>query len=287
MEIIKDISGIKDRLSNEKKAGHNIGLVPTMGYLHEGHLNLIKKAVENNDVVVVSIFVNPTQFGPEEDYEEYPRDLDRDARLAKKTGVDYIFSPEPDEMYFADHYTFVQVEELTDRLCGAFREGHFRGVATVVSKLFNIIMPDKAYFGQKDFQQFVILKRMVRDLNIPVAMERIPTVREEDGLAVSSRNKYLSERGRETAAVLYKSLKKARSLIKKGENDPEKIKNKIEAMIQKHDLTEIEYIEIVDPETLKSREEIRDKVVIALAVYVEETRLIDNIYLDREEIPHA
>ncbi|MFW5985470.1 MAG: pantoate--beta-alanine ligase [Halanaerobiaceae bacterium] len=285
MQVIESISKLQEILQKERTADRSIGLVPTMGYLHDGHLSLIEQAVRENQVVVVSIFVNPTQFGPDEDFEEYPRDLERDSTLAEEAGVDYIFSPEVEEMYFADHSTFVQVNELTDKLCGRFRSGHFRGVTTVVSKLFNIVQPHRAYFGQKDWQQFVVIKRMVRDLNFPVKLEMVPIVREEDGLALSSRNKYLSPEAREIAPVLYQALKKGRQMVREGQKEATKIKARLEKMIAEKKFTEIEYIAIVNPENLKEVSNISGKTVIALAVYVEDTRLIDNIIIREGDIP--
>ena len=287
MEIITEITEIRNKLKQERQQQKTIGFVPTMGFLHQGHLALIRQAVADNDLTVVSIFVNPTQFAPEEDFEEYPRDLERDARLAEKEGVDYIFSPAVEEMYCPAHNSFVEVEELTDKLCGRTRRGHFRGVTTVVTKLFNIIKPHAAYFGQKDYQQLVVIKRMVRDLNFPVKIKSVPIVREEDGLALSSRNKYLSEEGRKTAAVLYKALQKARKMICDGERDSNKVIKKVRKLIGNRELTEIEYINIVDPETLQDIEQIDSDVVIALAVYVKETRLIDNIIVREEEWRHV
>ncbi len=279
MELIKKIDDLREKLCEERRSGKEIGLVPTMGYLHDGHLALVKKAVSNNDIVVISIFVNPTQFGPDEDYDQYPRDLKKDSQLAQKEGVDYIFAPDVKEMYPQDYKTFVQVKEITNKLCGASRKGHFRGVTTVVSKLFNIVQPDRAYFGQKDYQQYVVIKRMVADLNFPVKIKKVPIIREEDGLAMSSRNKYLSKEGRKAATVLYKSLKKARQIIEKGNRKASLVKEHIRDIINNEDLTKIEYIEILNPSTLETVDKICEEVVIALAVYVEETRLIDNIYI--------
>ena len=283
MEIIDKIEVLRKKLKEERKKGKTIGFVPTMGYLHEGHLALVREAVKDNDITVVSIFVNPAQFGPEEDYEEYPRDLERDASLAGDESVDYIFAPSNREMYFKGHKSFVEVENLTDKLCGRTREGHFRGVTTVVSKLFNIVRPDRAYFGQKDYQQFVVIKQMVKDLNFSLDLKMVPIVREDDGLALSSRNKYLSDKGRKTAPVLYKAIQRAREMIVNGEKNVSLIKSEMVDMINGKELTEIEYIKIVDPDTLEGVSRIEDDVVIALAVYVEDTRLIDNIYIGRKE----
>jgi pantoate--beta-alanine ligase len=253
-----------------------------MGFLHEGHLSLVRKATEENDIVVVSIFVNPTQFGPEEDYEQYPRDLSKDKVEVEELGVDYIFAPEASEMYPEGYHTFVEVEELTDYLCGNSRPGFFRGVATVVCKLFNIVQPDRAYFGQKDFQQFVIIKRMVRDLNFSIELRMLPIVREEDGVALSSRNKYLNSEERKAATVLYKSLSRGKDLILKGGKDARKIRDIMVEIINEEELAQIDYVEVVDPDDLVPVEEVGEKVLLAMAVYIGETRLIDNMYIEEK-----
>jgi len=259
------------------KTGREVGFVPTMGYLHEGHLSLVRRARSENDVVVVSIFVNPTQFGPNEDYERYPRDEKRDRKLLEEEGVDYLFIPSVSEMYPEDFSTFVEVSGLTEGLCGAKRPGHFRGVATVVTKLLNIVFPTRAYFGEKDYQQLQVIKRLVRDLNIPVEVIGCPIVREEDGLAMSSRNTYLSPEERKSALSLYKGLKLAEELFESGERNPEVIKKRVEEFILSHPKVEkIDYVEIVDPENLKPVKEVKEGDVIALAVFVGKTRLIDN-----------
>lgn len=276
MDIIKDIKEIRKRLDNCK----NVGLVPTMGYLHEGHLSLIRKAREESDTVVVSVFVNPTQFGPEEDYEDYPRDLSKDKVKVNELGVDYIFAPEVSKMYPEDYNTFVKVEEITDYLCGSSRSGHFRGVTTVVCKLFNIVQPARAYFGQKDFQQFVVIKRMVRDLNFSIELCMLPIVREKDGLALSSRNKYLNSEEREAATVLYRALNEGENLIAGGERKVRKIRNSMVEIINKEKLAEIDYVELVDPDNLSQVEEIGEKVLLAMAVYIGDIRLIDNMYIN-------
>ncbi|MDI6601347.1 MAG: pantoate--beta-alanine ligase [Thermoanaerobacteraceae bacterium] len=283
MECIKTINEVRSIVRKAKKEGKRIGLVPTMGYLHEGHLSLMRMAREKSDFVAVSIFVNPIQFGPNEDYESYPRNMKRDLRLCEDVGIDVVFAPEVPEMYPEELLTHVVVEKITDNLCGTFRPGHFTGVATVVSKLFNIIQPDIAVFGQKDYQQLVVIKRMVRDLNIPVEVIGAPTVREEDGLARSSRNSYLSYEERKVAPVLYQSLLKAKGMLDKGERNPDNIKKVMEVMISSKPYTSIQYISIANPCTLEDLEVIKDKALVALAVYVGKTRLIDNILWGYED----
>lgn len=279
MKIIKTATEIKTALQAHKKEEKTIGFVPTMGYLHQGHLSLIKKAREASDIVVISIFVNPAQFGPREDFQRYPRDLERDAKLSEKLGVDYIFYPEASEMYPQDYKTYAEVTELSDKMCGRSRPGHFRGVATVVLKLFNIIQPDIAFFGQKDAQQAIIIHRMVEDLNLDVKIEILPIIREEDGLAMSSRNNYLNPQERQAALVLYRSLKLAEKLIKEGERKAANIIHQMEQLIAKEPLAKIDYISITDNKNLQELEVIDNEVLIALAVYMGKTRLIDNIVI--------
>jgi pantoate--beta-alanine ligase len=257
--------------------GKAIGFVPTMGYLHQGHLSLVRRARKENDAVVISIFVNPTQFGPEEDLEKYPRDFRRDRRLAAQAGVDVIFYPDSKAIYPFRYHTYVNVESLTDSLCGALRPGHFRGVATVVTKLFNIVQPDRTYFGQKDAQQARVIQQMVSDLNMPVNIKVLPTVREGDGLAMSSRNAYLNEQERLDARVLYQSLLKAKELIAKGERNPSTIKAVMRGMIVEKKRPSVEYVAIVDADSLKDCKVIEGRVLIAVAVNIGTTRLIDNI----------
>lgn len=276
MKLIRSIRKIREELKRERKRGRKIGFVPTMGYLHEGHLSLIRRAREYTDLVVVSIFVNPTQFGPKEDYREYPRNLKKDLSLCKDEGVDYIFAPNVKSMYPKKYATFVSVEGLTENLCGRFRPGHFRGVTTVVSKLFNIVKPDVAYFGQKDAQQAIVIKRMTEDLNTDIAIKVMPIVREKDGLAMSSRNVYLSSDERKRAATIYRSLQEAKDLIKLGERDTRGIISEMRKMLASVS-AKIDYISIVDPKTLKDIKTIKGKVLIALAVWIGNTRLIDNI----------
>jgi pantoate--beta-alanine ligase len=282
MKIVEKVKEMQAISLAEKRVGKRVGFVPTMGYLHEGHLSLVRRARRENDIVVVSIFVNPTQFGPNEDFERYPRDLKRDAELLKREGVDYLFHPKAEEMYPPGYSTFVEVEGLTETLCGAKRPGHFRGVATVVTKLLNIVQPDRAYFGEKDFQQLQVIKRLVRDLNIPVEVVGCPIVREEDGLALSSRNTYLSSEERESALALYKGLKLAKELFESGERDAERIKREVERLILSHPkVSKVDYVEIVDSETLKPVKEVKEGDTIALAVFVGKTRLIDNYQFGR------
>jgi len=277
MKIIRSIKEIKKELARHKKRGHTIGLVPTMGYLHEGHLSLIGKACQDNDVVVVSIFVNPVQFGPNEDREEYPRDMRRDAKLCKKAGVDHIFYPTVKSMYPKGYSTFVSVEGLTKNLCGKFRPGHLRGVATVVAKLFNIVKPDAAYLGQKDAQQAAVIKRMTGDLDLDIRVLVMPTVREKDGLAMSSRNSYLSSDERKRAAVIYRSLQLARDLIKLKDKDAVGIIREMKKMLAAAAAAKIDYVSIVDPHTLTDVKTITGEVLVAAAVWIGKTRLIDNI----------
>lgn len=260
-----------------------MGLVPTMGYLHEGHKSLIVKAVSENDRVVVSDFVNPTQFGVNEDLSSYPRDLNRDAALCEEAGADVIFHPEPEEMYFPDNCTFVDMDRLTKGLCGKTRPTHFRGVCTVVSKLFNIVTPDRAYFGQKDAQQLAVIRRMVRDMNFGITIVGCPIVREEDGLAMSSRNTYLNPKERKAALILHESLTLGEELIRAGEKDAVKVKNAIVKHMKTEPLARIDYVEIVDGETLEPAETIEGPILAATAVYIGKTRLIDNFSYNPEQ----
>lgn len=278
MKIIRSINELKRELRVQRKKGRTIGFVPTMGCLHEGHLSLIRRARKENKVVIVSIFVNPTQFGPNEDYKGYPRDMRKDAALCRKEGVDYIFYPAVKAMYPKGYSTYVKVEGLTANLCGKFRPAHFRGVTTVVTKLFNIIKPDIAYFGQKDAQQAIVIKRMVKDLNMGIKIKVILTVREKDGLAMSSRNAYLSPDERRVAPTVYRALQLARDLIELGDRNAAHIKSEMRKMLSPV-TDKIDYISIVDPEDLKEvkRTKGSDNVLVACAVWIGETRLIDNI----------
>lgn len=280
MEIISEIEQIRKKLDSVR-SGNKIGFVPTMGAIHRGHTALIKTAVSECDFVVVSIFVNPTQFGEGEDFDQYPRDLQSDAHICEKEGVDLIFAPKTSQMYPHRQLTWVDVESLTQKLCGASRPGHFRGVCTVCTKLFNIIQPDIAFFGQKDAQQAVVIKRMVADLNIPLHIRTCPIVRDDDGLATSSRNKYLTAGQRKEALLIYKSLCECRKMFEQGVKDASQLERKIEEILSAGDTLEIDYIELVDAETLEHISEASSKdVLVAVAAKVGETRLIDNIILE-------
>jgi pantoate--beta-alanine ligase len=276
MEVIESISEMKNLVKEWKQQGLSIGFVPTMGYLHEGHLALVRRAKELSDRVVVSIFVNPIQFAPGEDYQRYPRDLERDKALLEKEGVDVLFSPKAQEMYPPGFQTYVEVKELSSGLCGRYRTGHFVGVATVVLKLFNIVQPDIAVFGEKDYQQLKVIQRMVQDLNLDVKIISHPTVREEDGLAMSSRNTYLSPEERKSAIALYKALNLAEELINQGERRVATLKEKLKEFIESFPYTKVQYIEFVHPETLKEVERVDEPTLLALAVFVGKARLIDN-----------
>jgi pantoate--beta-alanine ligase len=254
-----------------------VGFVPTMGYLHEGHLSLARQAKKHTDVVVLSTFVNPIQFGKNEDFDKYPRDFKRDEELARTVGVDIVFCPQLKEMYPEGYSTYVDVEGLTEGLCGASRPGHFRGVATVVTKLFGIVKPDIAYFGQKDAQQALVIRKMTQDLNMDVEIKILPTVREKDGLAMSSRNAYLSRSEREEAPVLYQALKRAETLIDAGERDAKKVIKAMDETIKHSPAVKTEYITLVDTKRLKPVSSISGEVLIAIAATIGKTRLIDNI----------
>ena len=277
MQVIKTIAEI--RALRQKLSG-TVGFVPTMGYLHEGHLALVKQAKRENSTVIVSIYVNPTQFGPREDFGAYPRDLNRDLELLRKGGTDIVFVPSDEEMYPPEFSSWVDVEKVTERLEGASRPGHFRGVATVVAKLFNIVQPSRAYFGQKDAQQVVVIKRMVADLNIGVEVVVVPTVRESDGLAMSSRNVYLNPQERQAATILFQALTLARQLRKGGEKDAEKTRRQMKTLIQKEPLAQIDYVSIADAETLEELNLLDRPAVASLAVRIGKTRLIDNLPLE-------
>lgn len=276
MRIVESIKDVRATVKEWKAKGLKVGFVPTMGYLHEGHESLIRKASEENDRVVVSIFVNPIQFGPKEDLSTYPRDLERDSKVCESAGADIIFHPENEEMYFKDFSTFVDMNGLTDGLCGKSRPTHFRGVCTVVTKLFNIVAPDRAYFGEKDAQQLAVIKRMVRDLNIDIEIIGCPIVKEKDGLAKSSRNTYLSVEERNAATILNKSLTLAKEKIQAGERDSEVIIKLIQEVINSEKLARIDYIEVVDSLSMEKVERIEKSVLVAIAVFIGKTRLIDN-----------
>lgn len=274
--IYKSINEVKKDIKAWKREGLSIGLVPTMGYLHEGHESLIRRAVTENDRVVVSDFVNPTQFGPNEDLDKYPRDIDRDAMICGASKADILFVPEPEEMYKGQSKTFVEVLDLTKELCGKSRPTHFRGVCTIVAKLFNIVEPDRAYFGEKDAQQLAIIRKMVEDLDFDIEIIGCPIVREKDGLAKSSRNKYLNKEEREAATILNKSLMMAKEAIISGESDANKVIEMIRESIESEKTADIDYVEIVDGKTMEKIEKIDRTVLCAVAVRFGGTRLIDN-----------
>jgi pantoate--beta-alanine ligase len=277
MRIISGIKQMQKVSKRIRQKGQAVGFVPTMGALHAGHLSLIRKARKENDKVIVSIFVNPAQFGPKEDFKKYPRDLRADTQICRQAGVDIVFRPNLREMYPQDYRTYVNVGELSNLLCGKFRPGHFRGVATVVNKLFNIVRPEIAYFGQKDAQQAIIIQKMVKDLNMPLKIRIMPTVREENGLAMSSRNRYLTEQEKKDAAILSQALNLARRLIRRGNRDPLDIIRKMRQLISRKNNISVQYIAIVDLKGLKPQGKVKDDVLIALAVFIGKTRLIDNI----------
>lgn len=278
METIQSPQELKRRIKDLKKTDKKIGLVPTMGALHEGHLSLIRQARKDCSLVVTSIFVNPTQFAPNEDYLSYPRHIERDTELAAQAGTDILFTPLPSQMYLAEHQTFIEVTRLSRGLCGYSRPGHFTGVATVVCKLFNIINADYAYFGQKDYQQVQVVKRMSIDLNMDTEVIMMPIVREEDGLAISSRNSYLNSEERKAAVILYKALLLGKELIENGENRAVTVREAMEQLIEQEKLAQIDYIEICNPENLTYLREIAPgNALLALAVKIGTTRLIDNM----------
>lgn len=279
MNIVHKINEVREQVKEWKAQGLSVGFVPTMGYLHEGHQSLIKKAVEDNDRVVVSVFVNPMQFAPTEDLESYPRDLQADARLCEATGADLIFNPEPDEMYTNGFCSFVDMNGPTAELCGKSRPIHFRGVCTVVSKLFHIVMPDKAYFGQKDAQQLAVIKRMVMDLNIPVEIIGCPIIREEDGLAKSSRNTYLNKEERKAALILSKTVFMGQELVRNGLRDSKELISLMKKNIETEPLAKIDYVEVVDFNDISVKDTISDNTLVAMAVYIGKTRLIDNFII--------
>jgi pantoate--beta-alanine ligase len=280
MEIITSVQDLKDRVRAAKEQGQTIGLIPTMGYLHEGHLTLMRQARQENDKVIASIFVNPLQFGQGEDFGSYPRDLERDALRAASAGVDWLFTPSAVEMYprgFEHLCTFVEVKGVTAGLCGASRPGHFRGVATVVAKLFHLAQPDRAYFGQKDAQQVVVIQKMVQDLNMNVTIVPVSIVRETDGLALSSRNVHLNSAERQAALVLSQSLKLAQKMLVAGIKDSATIVNKMSELIKQQPLAVIDYLVIVNTENLEPLAVIGNEALIAMAVRIGKTRLIDNM----------
>lgn len=276
MKIVKTVDEVRAQVKEWRKEGLSVGLVPTMGYLHEGHQSLIKKSVEQNDRTVVSVFVNPMQFGPTEDLESYPRDLEADARLVESTGGDLIFNPEPEEMYKDGFCSFVNMTGLPDALCGLTRPVHFKGVCTVVNKLFNIVKPDRAYFGEKDAQQLAIIMRMVKDLNMDIKIVGCPIIREADGLAKSSRNIYLTPEERKAAVILSKSVALGKKMVADGEKDAKKIVAAMKELINSEPLATIDYVEMVDMDTMKAIDEVKGHVLCAMAVKFGKARLIDN-----------
>ena len=280
MQITGTVAECRAALETLRSGGRRVGFVPTMGALHVGHMSLIDAAVAKCDYVVVSIFVNPTQFGPNEDLDEYPRDLEADSRLCAEAGVELVFAPDVGEMYPNRNMTWVNVAELTTGLCGRNRPGHFRGVTTVCNKLFNIVRPDVAFFGQKDVQQAIVIKRMAADTNLPLEIEICPTIREKDGLAMSSRNIYLDEQQRKDAVLLYEALTRARQMVRQGVRSSRQIIAAMNEILQSAPDVAAEYVNIVDPETLAELDIITDRAIIAVAARVKTTRLIDNIIVD-------
>lgn len=279
MLVVKTVKEVREIVSDWRKQGYSIGFVPTMGYLHEGHQSLISKSASQNDKTVVSVFVNPIQFGPNEDLATYPRDLERDMQKVEEAGGDIIFNPEPSEMY-PEHFTsFIDTTETTELLCGARRPVHFRGVCTVVGKLFNIVAPDRAYFGQKDAQQLATIKRFARDLNFNVEIIPCPIIREDDGLAKSSRNTYLSPEERKAAVILSKSLEKGKQAIENGERDAKKVISIITESLETEPLAKVDYVEVVDFENIQRIDTVKGETLVAIAVFIGKTRLIDNFII--------
>ncbi|MCD8109192.1 MAG: pantoate--beta-alanine ligase [Clostridiales bacterium] len=280
MEILKTIQAVRENVKDWKKAGLTVGFVPTMGYLHEGHGSLIQRAREENDRVVVSIFVNPMQFGPSEDLASYPRDLEKDSAYCESLGADLIFNPEPGEMYTDRFCSYVDMSVLTEELCGLSRPVHFRGVCTVLTKLFNIVQPDCAYFGQKDAQQLAIVKHMVEDLNMDLEIIGCPIIREEDGLAKSSRNTYLSPEERKAALILSKTIRLGEKMVADGETDAVKLVEAMKANIETEPMARIDYVKAVDGLTMQQVTEVKPPLLVAMAVYIGKTRLIDNFSVE-------
>jgi pantoate--beta-alanine ligase len=284
MKISKTIQEVRTQVREWKKQGLTVGLVPTMGYLHEGHASLVEHSVKTCDRTVVSVFVNPTQFGPNEDLETYPRDFDRDCALLEEKGCDLVFHPSAEEMYPEGFATYVEIQsEMPKQLCGKTRPIHFRGVCTVVNKLFNIVTPDKAFFGQKDAQQLAIIRRMVQDLSMGIEIIGCPIIREADGLAKSSRNTYLSREEREAALILSKSVFLGKQMIKDGETSADRILSAMSANVEREKLAKIDYVAAVDGATMLPVDEIKENVLVAMAVYIGKTRLIDNFIVEAEE----
>ncbi|MCM1505677.1 MAG: pantoate--beta-alanine ligase [Ruminococcus flavefaciens] len=280
MKVVKTIAEVREQVKQWRAEGLTVGFVATMGYLHEGHASLIDSSCRDNDRTVVSVFVNPMQFSPNEDLASYPRDLEHDKALAEAHGCDMIFNPEPEEMYHENFSSFVDMTVLTEELCGISRPIHFRGVCTVVNKLFNIVKPDRAYFGKKDAQQLAVIRHMVDDLNMDIEIIGCPIIRENDGLAKSSRNTYLSEEERQSALVLSRSLEKGKEIIKSGVTDCGKIIEEIKSVIDSEPLARIDYVKIVDAETIQQIEKLDRPALCAMAVYIGKTRLIDNFFTE-------
>lgn len=280
MKIVNTINEVREAVKAWHKQGLTVGLVPTMGYLHEGHASLIARASKENDRVVVSDFVNPIQFAPNEDLASYPRDIERDAKVCEENGADIIFHPTPEEMYHKDFSTFVDITGPSEELCGKSRPIHFRGVCTVVSKLFLIASPDRAYFGQKDAQQLAVIKRMVRDLNFDIEIVGCPIIREADGLAKSSRNTYLSPEERKAAVILHKALEKGKELVLNGEKSAKAVIDTVTQIINSEPLAKIDYVQVVDFPNIKVVEDINGDILTAVAVYIGKTRLIDNFIIE-------
>lgn len=280
MKLVKTIKEVREIVSQWRNDGLSVGLVPTMGFLHEGHQSLIEKSVSQNDRTVVSVFVNPIQFGPTEDLEAYPRDIEHDKALVEKAGGDLVFNPDPSEMYPSHFTSFIDTTETTELLCGAVRPIHFRGVCTVVGKLFNIVTPDRAYFGQKDAQQLATVRRFVRDLDFGVEIVPCPIIREADGLAKSSRNTYLNDAERQAALILSKSLNKGKNAIDNGETDAKVIIDIIKSNLETEPLARVDYVEVVDFENIQRVDTIKGETLVAIAVYIGKTRLIDNFIVN-------
>ncbi|MHC4352906.1 MAG: pantoate--beta-alanine ligase [Planctomycetota bacterium] len=280
MEVSETIESVRGLVAEARKQGVKVGLVPTMGALHAGHISLMDAATKDCDFVIVSIFVNPTQFGPGEDLASYPRPFEADLETCRKAGVDVVFAPAPEQMYPAENLAWVTVEKLTEPLCGRDRPTHFRGVTTVCTKLFNIVGPDVAYFGQKDAQQAIVIKRMVADLNMPLEIVICPTVREPSGLAVSSRNQYLSEQQKKDATNIYKSLQLCRQMIEAGTRDARQVVGEMENILRQIPAAQIEYVSIVNAETLEDVDRVSGEILAAVAVRIGPSRLIDNILVD-------
>ena len=280
MEVIKKLSEMQTRVSSIKEKNETIGFVPTMGALHEGHISLMRNARAENDKLIVSIFVNPTQFDSRDDFKSYPRRLDKDIEIAESEKVDIVFAPNAEELYDDEFCTYVLQTKLTEPLCGKLRPGHFKGVTTIMTKLFNIIKPDRAYLGQKDYQQNIVIKRLVRDLNMTIDIKILPTVRDKDGLAFSSRNKHLNPQERSNALCIYNSLLKAKTMYSSRVKDANKIIEEMTSIIKSEKCTEIDYVSIVNHNTLEDVSRINGKAVAAVAVRVGDTRLIDNIILE-------